>query len=417
MNILDTASLVVTPNGYKATKLYSIIPTSGTGDMTFARTGNTATRLNSSGVIESVLADKPRLDYLGGTCPKLLMEPQRTNLFSYSQELDNAYWTKAQTTVTANATTSPDGTTNADAIYETAVSNNFAIYRAFSATSASEYTISAFVKANGRNFAYFHFLDLNSVFVDSKIYFNLLTGAIGTTGSGITGKIESYGNGWYRISAKKTALATSTGYILTAISNADNLDIYSGDVTKGLYVWGMQLEVGGFVSSYIPTTTASVTRNVDECYLSSASALIGQSEGTVYFDGYVPNASETSNLVILEKVTPITFIRLRQLTSGLLNATLNVDSGTYTFNASNPTALAEGTRVKLALAYKSGNIAYYCNGALIGESTLAYSGSSFDDIRLGSDYATPTLTNNKYNAVALWKTRLTNAELNTLTTV
>jgi hypothetical protein len=89
MNLLDTASLVVTPNGYKASKLYSIVPSDGTGDMTFARTGDTATRVNSSGLIESVTANKPRLDYLDSTCPKLLLEPQRTNLLTYSSDFDD----------------------------------------------------------------------------------------------------------------------------------------------------------------------------------------------------------------------------------------------------------------------------------------------------------------------------------------
>jgi hypothetical protein len=71
--------LVVTPNGYKSSKLYSIVPTDGSGDFTVVR-ATTATRINSSGVIESVSANVPRLDYTDEDCPSILIEPQRTNL-------------------------------------------------------------------------------------------------------------------------------------------------------------------------------------------------------------------------------------------------------------------------------------------------------------------------------------------------
>jgi hypothetical protein len=79
MSLLDKASLVVTPNAYKASKLYSVIPSSGAGDMDVVR-ATTATRVNSAGLIESVAVNVPRIDYTNGSCPSLLVEPQRTNL-------------------------------------------------------------------------------------------------------------------------------------------------------------------------------------------------------------------------------------------------------------------------------------------------------------------------------------------------
>ena len=91
MALFDDASLVVTPNGYKEGTLYSIKPTSGAGDMTVVR-ATTATRVNSAGLIELV----------------------PYNLLTYSEQFDNAAWTKSGVTVTANTTISPDGTQNAD---------------------------------------------------------------------------------------------------------------------------------------------------------------------------------------------------------------------------------------------------------------------------------------------------------------
>jgi len=99
MSLFDDASLVTTPNGYKASKLYSIKPTSGLGDMTVTR-ATTATRVNSSNVIESVAINVPRLDYTLGSCPSILIEDARTNLVFPSATL-----TTQTRTVTAVANT------------------------------------------------------------------------------------------------------------------------------------------------------------------------------------------------------------------------------------------------------------------------------------------------------------------------
>ena len=92
-------SLAMIPSGYKATKLYSVLPTDGVGDFTVetnrrcGTTGN-ATRVNSAGLIETVGADVPRLDYSDGGCPVLLTEPQATNLVPYSS--DFTQWSPVQ---------------------------------------------------------------------------------------------------------------------------------------------------------------------------------------------------------------------------------------------------------------------------------------------------------------------------------
>ena len=77
--LLQTASLLLIPSGYKATKLYSEIPTSGAGDSTWTRASN-GTRTNSSGAIETMGNNVPRLDYSFGSCPGVWVEGQRTNL-------------------------------------------------------------------------------------------------------------------------------------------------------------------------------------------------------------------------------------------------------------------------------------------------------------------------------------------------
>ena len=99
MGLLQQASLLVTPNAVKAGKLYSIVPTDGSGDLTVTR-ATSATRVNSSGLIESVSANVARLDYTNGSCPSILAEPQRTNLV-----FPSATATTQTRTVTATAHT------------------------------------------------------------------------------------------------------------------------------------------------------------------------------------------------------------------------------------------------------------------------------------------------------------------------
>jgi hypothetical protein len=79
MTLLSEASFLVTPNGYKASKLYAAIPTNGNGDMTFTR-ATTATRVDENDLVSSVASNVPRIDYTGGGCPSILLEPQRTNI-------------------------------------------------------------------------------------------------------------------------------------------------------------------------------------------------------------------------------------------------------------------------------------------------------------------------------------------------
>jgi len=411
MNLLDTASLVVTPNGYKASKLYSIVPSDGTGDMTFARTGDTATRVNSSGLIETVLANKPRLDYLGSTCPKLLLEPQRTNLLQRSQEFDNAYWTGVRATITANSTVSPDGTQNAETFVSSSGQSNVpAIYtEAITFTGNTAYTTSLFVKKLGtQNNFNITYLD-NSSGGGGAIKFNVSTLALTITqapNSSVSGKITDYGNGWLRLEMSFTTIATPTyGYLQYSIDTALT--------TNGFAIYGAQLEAGAYATSYIPTTTASVTRNVDTCSKTSVTALIGQTEGTIFWDGIVPPSD--TEMFVLENSSPLCILRFRKVSTSL-RCQLYIDSSGYSYSPTT-TAYSVGQRVKMAFAYKSGDLAFYINGTQINISTSTFSSLSLNAIRFANDLGTAVVSYNQNNSASIWKTRLTNQELVTLTTI
>ena len=414
MNLIDSASLVVTPNGYKASKLYSIIPSDGSGDMTFARTGNTATRVNSSGLIEPINANIPRLDYLGGGCPKLLLEPQRTNLNTYSDAFDNAAWTKLALTTTANTIASPDGTTNADSIFETIANDYHVASQSKSFTSGTAYTLSVFVKPNGRNFA--RILFGGNVFGNKYANFNLVTDEIVNT-AGVTAKIESYSNGWKRCIATATAInsATEAVYFGPARNTTDGYITYTGDASLGIYAYGAQLEVGAYATSYIPTTTASVTRNQDTCEKTSATALIGQTEGTIFADFVLASLDESR--VLIGDGTASNRIYLRVAPNGSLLFEVIIGTVTLATISTNVSFASIGSRYKLAAVYKTNDFAFYINGVQIGVDTSGTIANALTRFALDGYITTYANFNHKINSLALWKTRLQNSELATLTTL
>ena len=141
--------LALIPSGQKATKVYSVLPSDGSGDFTFDR-DTTATRIRKDGLIEEVAADIPRLDWLNSNCPSLLLEPQKTNIQIRSEEFDNAAWNKqADITVTANQVTAPTGELTADKIQRgsTINTNNYLSDAASKSSSAQlDACTSVFVK-------------------------------------------------------------------------------------------------------------------------------------------------------------------------------------------------------------------------------------------------------------------------------
>lgn len=419
MNLLDTASLVVTPNGYKASKLYSIIPSDGTGDMTFARTGDTATRVNSSGLIETVLANKPRLDYLGGTCPKLLLEPQRTNIALQSQDISSASWSKFHSpTILTNVAVAPDGTTTADSIQSDGSTDEQIIYQDYSVSANSTNTFSLFVKkaTSKTNFGGMRIFYYGGTLKNVYVAFDEVNGTLtNLTSSTITPnlKVEDYGTYWRFIVA-----ATDNGSNTLIRINVYGFISTNGTTQQGTgagsarTIWGAQLEAGAYATSYIPTTTASVTRTADVCSKTSATALIGQTEGTMFWDGIISNAGSN---VILNLTLNGTNDRYLEITTGLQIRYIEYSTTTQANIATVGNYVTLGNRYKIAAAYKANDFVLYVNGVQIGTDT---SGTVFAADKVYNGYYTSGFQGLiKNNSIALWKTRLTNQELVTLTTI
>jgi hypothetical protein len=584
MSLLDTASLIVTPNGYKEGKLYSVIPSDGSGDMSVTR-ATTATRVNSAGLVELV----------------------PYNLIAYSEDFTNAHWSTYQATINANQTTAPDGTLTADKLNQATGTGGNVVYSSESVTPGA-ITISAYLKlGTGGN-------GVVALYDGSwkNAYFNISTGSVVYTDPGVTAYIENAGNGWWRcivsITTSATSINTNVGHVLNsgqfgyiwgaqlvqgstakdyqktetrlniprldysngtcpsllvepqrtnavtyseffstangynyqnasqsgssivspsgllaygitsttsasifhrlfksvgASSNAFTSSIYAKQgtsrylglgvyhngsastnnivvfdlqdgviasnpysiaatiellsngwyrlthtytytgatavdicvhnagvstyTTSGfqvfdsptapttIYVYGLQFELGSYATSYIPTTSASVTRNADLVTKTSATALIGQTEGTIFGECLVIPQKADSMLCLMRNSSgglygDFFFIRA---SNGV--PAVSVRQGDTTYVAINgTTALSEGYH-KFAFAYKQNDFAFYVDGVQIGTDT---SGNvpTCNEIYLGQ-YVDGADREVSKKSFALWKQRLTNTQLAQLTTI
>jgi hypothetical protein len=337
----------------------------------------------------------PRLDYSNGTCPSLLVEPQRTNLALYSSSFDNAAWTKVQGSggslpiITANYGISPDGTQNADRIQLTRTSASFSysyVYQQFTATIGQTYTWSVWLKSLSGTPSV-------ALTYNGSVYSNIVT---------LTNEWERY---------EFTTTAAGTGCQVTFLLYEF---LPSTSLTADFLAYGFQLEAGAYPTSYIPTQGSTVTRNADVISKTGISSLIGQTEGVIFIDAYRTQKSVNYQALIglgngtsSSQMMEFFYRSSNELTVGVYN------SGQQFVNN---TVIANG-RHKIALAYKANDFALYIDGVLIASDT---SGTvpTMNQLNIGGfNYASGDEYADGINAVALWKTRLTNTQLAQLTTI
>ena len=178
----------------------------------------------------------------------------RRNLLTWTEQFDNAAWTKTNTTVTANSAAAPDGTTTADAVFETTTNGFHQAQQSLSVVSGGTYSVSAYVKANGRTRGAVTFVRDSGSFDGFSVNFNLSTEtvsvSINATGTCTNSGIVSVGNGWYRVFGTGTIGSFTNGVAVVGIQNDAGAGSYAGDITKGLFVWGAQLELGSVATDY-----------------------------------------------------------------------------------------------------------------------------------------------------------------------
>ena len=368
----------------------------------------------------------PRLTYQngGGGCPSLLLEKQSTNETWYSEDFSQSYWTKQGLTVTANSIVSPDGTQNADLLtLNTSLEehNAYAPAAGLTITSNAPFTFSCYVKkGTGRYFCTATYF--TGVGFGPYATFDLNTATLVASGAPFgtysSSKIENMGNDWYRCSV--TGFGAYTSLIFAPdVRSASSLipGVPFTGAGETMYVWGAQFEASSYPTSYIPTlTTSSATRVADACSKTGISSLIGANEGSFFVDAEI---NFNANFTILASLQNTAGAFSNAVYWYVVNNTLEAAIWTtpqFTGWVQPSSALTNG-RHKVALAWKANDFAYYLDGVQVAVSTsfsAVPSGMSKIDL---ANYVASYQSDQKFNEVVVFPTRLTNAELASLTSL
>jgi hypothetical protein len=220
-SIYDKASLVLIPSGTKTSKVYSQKPTNGDGDFTFSRS-TAATRVNASGNIEK----------------------ETQNLLLQSNNFTTTWGATAGTMTGGQA--DKDGGTSAWK-FEATGSGQSRFNQTISVSGVN--TISMYAKAGTANFLCLYIIGSG----DPRAFFNLSTGAVGSTGANIDANIEDVGNGWYRCSL---TFDRTSSTLWCFVSNADG--DFNSAIGDSIYIQDAQLEQGLVARDYIETTTTAI---------------------------------------------------------------------------------------------------------------------------------------------------------------
>ena len=332
----------------------------------------------TSSVTVGITDDLPRVDYSGGGCPSLLLEPSRTQLLTQSEYYSGSTWIKQSgTTVTQNTTDtlSPEGKYNASK-----------------------------VTSNGSN-GLFHTVAYSGGGANTKsIYLKGVSG----------GEVVYLKDPYQTVSTKSCTLTTEWQRFTLSETQTSSASLWIDDIPSGgIYMWGAMLELGSYVSSYIPSYGTSTSRSADSCSLTNASNLIGQSEGTLFWDLETTNTDLYKRLSLNDGSTTNWIFVGIELATGVCRGYVK-DSGVVQVSVTGTTDLT-GDRIKLALAYANNDFVLYANGSQVATDT---SGTvpSCNRIDVGSQNpASDVNAQSTTNQAILFPTRLTNDQLAEIT--
>ena len=376
---MEAPNLAMIPSGVKATKLYSIMPENGVGDFTFAR-ASTAYRLNKDGLWESSATNLPRLHYdltngKPDSCPCLLLEPASTNILGYSETFSS--WGQTRSAITSNSLTSPDGTVNASKMADDGSTGTDTSQRFLSVTveEDEDYHFSVFAKKGSIDFIALRTGDFTDGVGIGETFFNLATGAVGTTYANHTASIEKYPNDWYRCIIKFTSGTDLSGTLLIRQASADGTSTVTLDGNSFVYLWGAQFEKDtsiGAASSYIKSDSGSqTTRSHDACYGAGDASTFNSEQGILFmeFAQFASNPFGTKMLSISDGSLD-NRILYQQRTDGY-KFTIKVN-GVSEANISLTTNVTDVTKFnKYAVFYKENDVRVYANGIQTGTDTSA----------------------------------------------
>jgi hypothetical protein len=353
--------------------------------------------------------DIPRIDYTNGE-PSILLEPSRTNLFEYDIDFSQVHWTKQNVTLQSNNAISPEGIQNASNIYPT--TNVAYIYNTTTASS-SVYTISAYVKANGKNVAWLY---VASSSANGTIYFDLSDESVQVVaGSGGTpiGTINKMPNGWYRITYTTGSSISFTGGAGVGVSDAKGSFNATQNGTDGILVYGLQLEAGSYATSLIHTSGSTVTRSADAANNAGNSDLINSTEGVFYAEIKANTNDEAGRQITLSSGSTANNVQIKY-TANDNRIDGSIKSGNVSQGIMHHTLSTVLEYHKVAIKYKANDFALFIDGKQVdtdstGSAPVGLKQLNFDNGNSQNDF----LGNCKM--VAVFKEALTDLELEKLT--
>jgi hypothetical protein len=298
--------------------------------------------------------------------------------------------------VTPNTTTSPDGTTSATTLNSSGGTNDFLYQTLSGLTVGATYSFSFYIK-NLNSTASRFWGPSGSSIVDLSWSGSTLVSISGTGAS-----FTSVGNDWYRVvQTGTTPTATPTMRIYADVNNT----------SKSVYIYGAQFEAGSYPTSYIPTTSASATRVIDDCRKTGISSLIGQTEGTMFID--LNLTAWDSNSFYFGLYGGGNEIYFRCAGTGAIDF-VHYFGATQAFITKSGLSLG---RHKLAACYKNNDWAFYVDGILVGTDTSGTFSGTISQMVFGYTSISAYPPFQSVNQTILFPTRLTNAELASLTTI
>lgn len=369
---------------------------------------STGTYFDSAGVLRTAAVDAPRFNHDPVTLqPKgLLIEDARTNLFTYSNQLDNAAWTKVRCSVSPDVATAPDGTLTADKLVEDTSNNSHVIGRNISFISGVAYTATLVIEAAGRTQVALVFP--SGAFTTSRILFDLSAVTAVVTLGAATATIQYIGGGRYLCTATATATATASAFVEVRLCSGGS-DTYLGNGVSGVNVGGTQIEAGASSSSLILTTAAAVPRAADIAPMTGAnfSSWYNPLEGTFVWDFGENNGTVVGGV-------GDTFDNTQYLTA--TSGSVNIRSANVVSTGITTAASPAGARI--AWAYKLNDFAVSRNGAAVVTDTLGDVPISPVRLMIGSNPWGISGGNSLFGHIRrldYYNTRLPNADLQRLT--
>ena len=373
---------------------------------------SSATVVNKDGLIETVGSGEARIDFKDNTKGALLLEPSRTNIITYSSDFPRTYWTKSGASVVSGFV-SPKGDLSAFKLVENSSNSSHSLQSPFVSGASGADTFSIFAKSDGR----FNFSIVEDAYTGINVIVNLQDGTITTTGQ--QANIISLKNGWYRIDVTRADNSNPSRWLISLLDSSNNAS-YQGDGTSGVYIYGAQLEVGSYATSYIPTSGQAngVTRVADVCNNGGNEQVINSTEGVFYFEGSALADDGTNRFLSLNDGTTNNYIYFRYVSTSnqylfrtqVGGVTVNTLSGFLSDTTQNH---------KFAFKFKSGDYAMWVDGVEISIDT---SSTIFPSNTLSNlQYSFPTDEGGGFQSntrdLRVYNTALTDAELQALTTI